>query len=120
MAAELIRLVNETRAAYGVAPLSANTALCQAAQIRAVEIISVFDHIRPDGSECFTVLDSTGLSYRSCGENIALGQRTPQAVLDAWMQSDGHRANILNDAFDSIGIGYEPNAHAWVQLFLGS
>ncbi len=119
MAAELIRLVNEVRAEYGLAALSQSELLSQAAQIRAEEIAVVFDHVRPDGRECFTVLDDLGISCWSCGENIALGQKTPQEVLSAWMTSEGHRGNILSSDFDSIGIGYDPDTKAWVQIFIG-
>lgn len=60
-----------------------------------------------------------GLSYRTAGENIAYGQRTPQAVVNAWMNSNGHRANILNTSYTQIGVGYVSNGHHWTQMFIG-
>ena len=60
-----------------------------------------------------------GVSYRSAGENIAMGQRTPSEVVTAWMNSPGHRANILNSSFTRIGVGYVPAGNYWTQMFIG-
>ena len=87
---------------------------------RAQEIAQSFSHTRPDGSSCFTILEEFGVSYRAAGENIAMGQRTPEEVMDGWMNSSGHRANILNGTFTSIGVGYYVDgagAAHWVQIF---
>lgn len=65
------------------------------------------------------MIRSFGLSYRSAGENIAYGQRTPSAVVTGWMNSSGHRANILNASFTQIGVGYSSNGNHWTQLFIG-
>lgn len=113
-------LVNAARRDAGLSELELDADLCAAAQARAQEIAQSFSHTRPDGSSCFTILEEFGISYRAAGENIAMGQRTPEEVMDGWMNSSGHRANILNGTFPSIGVGYYVDgagtAH-WVQIF---
>lgn len=104
----------------GLSELELDADLCAAAQARAQEIAQSFSHTRPDGSSCFTILEEFGISYRAAGENIAMGQRTPEEVMDGWMNSSGHRANILNGTFTSIGVGYYVDgagAAHWVQIF---
>jgi uncharacterized protein YkwD len=64
------------------------------------------------------MMKSFGISYSSAGENIAKGQRTPQEVMNAWMNSSGHRANILSSSFTQIGVGYDSRANTWVQMFI--
>ena len=78
-------------------------------------------HTRPDGTSCFTVLDQNGINYFSAGENIAMGYPTSESVVNGWMNSSGHKANILNSSFTHIGVGcYEENGYYyWVQLFIG-
>ena len=116
--AEVVRLVNEERAKEGLAPLSTLPELDAAADVRAPEVAEYFSHDRPDGTSCFTVLSQCGVSgYRSAGENIARGYPTAEAVVEGWMNSEGHRANILNGNFTHIGVGYQDGA--WVQLFIG-
>lgn len=90
-----------------------------AAQIRAREIVTDFSHTRPDGSECFTALQDVGAKYSGAGENIAYRQKTPQEVVNAWMNSPGHRANIMNGNFTTIGVGcYKSgNTYYWSQFF---
>ena len=113
-------LVNAARRDAGLSELELDADLCAAAQARAQEIAQSFSHTRPDGSSCFTILEEFGISYRAAGENIAMGQRTPEEVLDGWMNSSGHRANILNGTFTSIGVGYYVDgagAAHWVQIF---
>ena len=113
-------LVNAARQDAGLSELELDADLCAAAQARAQEIAQSFSHTRPDGSSCFTILEEFGISYRAAGENIAMGQRTPEEVMDGWMNSSGHRANILNGTFTSIGVGYyvdEAGAAHWVQIF---
>lgn len=119
-AAEVVRLVNIERAKEGLSALTMDERLCQAALIRAAEIGKYFSHTRPDGTSCFTVLKELGISYSYCGENIAGGQRTPAAVVEGWMNSPGHRANIMSANFSKIGVGYLPSGGygtSWVQLF---
>lgn len=117
---QVFSLVNSERAKYGLSPLTYDSTLQEAADIRAVEIKSLFSHTRPNGQSCFTALDEVGYSYRKAGENIAYGQRSAKEVMDAWMNSEGHRANILGD-YDYIGIGvYESGGVIyWSQFFAG-
>ena len=113
-------LVNAARRDAGLSELELDADLCAAAQARAQEIAQSFSHTRPDGSSCFTILEEFGISYRAAGENIAMGQRTPEEVMDGWMNSSSHRANILNGTFTSIGVGYYVDgagAAHWVQIF---
>ena len=117
-AVQVLNLVNAERAKLGLDALTYDSVLTRAADTRAVEIKSLFSHTRPDGRSCFTVLDEVGYSYLKAGENIAYGQQTPKEVMTAWMNSDGHRANILGD-YDYIGIGvYEKGGVIyWSQMF---
>ena len=119
-AEQVVKLVNEERAKAGLSELTMDTNLTAAANTRAKEIKEVFSHTRPDGSSFSTVLKEHGVTYRGSGENIAWGQKTPKQVMNGWMNSDGHRANILNKNFKNIGIGYyqdENGTNHWVQLF---
>ncbi len=117
---QVVNLVNEERAKEGLAPLTIDTKVQAAAMVRAEECEERFSHTRPDGSNFATVLKEQNVSYRSAGENIAYGQRTPEEVMKAWMNSSGHRANIMNANFTTIGVGYYENANGtdyWCQLF---
>ncbi len=118
---EVIRLVNEERAKEGLQPLKKSNDLCKVAGIRAEEIVNLFDHTRPDGRDCFTVLDDYNIRYMAVGENIAAGQSNPSGVMYAWMNSSGHRSNILSDSFGQIGIGFIKGkgdyGTYWVQIF---
>ena len=119
-AAEVVRLVNAERAKVGLSALTVNSAANAAAQVRAREIVSNFSHTRPSGASCFTALREAGVNYRGAGENIAYGQPSAQAVVNAWMNSPGHRANILNAQFTSIGVGHhvQNGTHYWTQFFV--
>lgn len=120
MAVQVANLVNQERAKAGLAPVELRTDLTSAAQIRAQETVTSFSHTRPNGTSFYTVLSEQQISYRGAGENIAWGQRTAEAVMTAWMNSEGHRANILNPSFQYIGVGYYTNAQGtpyWAQLF---
>ena len=103
----MIRLVNEERAKEGLSALQTNGAINEAAQVQVKEISTLFDHTRPDGTTCFTALDDAGIRYSTAGENIAVGYSTPEQVVNGWMNSEGHRANILNASFTPIGVGYD-------------
>lgn len=116
----IAELVNEARANAGLKPLTLDKNITRAAQVRAVETEKSFSHTRPDGRHFSTALGEAGVSYRGAGENIAWGQKTPEQVMDGWMNSPGHRANILNENFTSIGVGYYQNSNGvnyWSQLF---
>lgn len=117
----IVELVNEERAKAGLNPVTLDMAAATAAQVRAQEIVSSFSHTRPNGSSFATALKEQGVSYRTAGENIAWGQRSPEAVMEGWMNSSGHRANILKESFTHIGVGYyqENGVNYWTQLFWG-
>lgn len=121
-AQEVLAQCNAQRQANGIAALSLDPELTKAANIRAQEIATLFSHTRPDGRKCFTVLDQIGYSYWSAGENIAAGYGNSSAVMNGWMNSPGHRSNILNAGFKRLGVGYVyiPNSeygYYWVQIF---
>ena len=120
-ASEVVRLVNAERAKNGLSALTVDAKAQAAAQVRAQELAKSFSHTRPDGSRFSTALTQAGASYRSAGENIAYGQQSPAAVMEAWMNSSGHRANILGSQFSAIGVGaVEINGrYYWTQLFIG-
>ena len=119
--AEVFRLVNIERLRYGLSPLSLDDGAVNVAHIRAEEIVHNFSHTRPDGSSCFTAAQEAGVSYRYAGENIAYGYPTPAQVVDGWMNSEGHRKNILSASFNRIGVGcYESRGVLyWTQFFIG-
>jgi len=116
---QVLQLVNQERAKAGLSSLTTNTTLSAAANKRAKETAQSFSHTRPDGTSFSTVLQEYSISYRAAGENIAYGQRTPQEIVTGWMNSPGHRANILNTNFNKLGIGvYQSNGVIyWSQLF---
>ena len=118
-AAQVAALVNAARAEYGLPALTVDAKVQQAAQVRARESAQSFSHTRPDGSSFSTALTEAGVSYTRSGENIAYGQTTPQQVVQAWMDSAGHRANILDASFTHIGVGYAvvDGTAYWAQLF---
>lgn len=115
----VLELVNEERAAAGLNAVTLDTAASQAALVRAKETVTSFSHTRPDGRNFTTALTEQGVNYRMAGENIAWGQRSPEQVMEGWMNSSGHRANILNASYTHIGIGYhqENGVNYWTQLF---
>lgn len=115
---QIVALCNEYRIAEGLDPLLEDPELDELAKIRADEIIIYFEHERPDGSDCFTVMKDYKCTL--CGENIAAGQGEPKDVVEAWMNSPGHRDNIMNKDFKKIGIGYSEGGEYgayWAQLF---
>lgn len=118
---EVIRLVNEIRVQNGLSALDTNWELSRVARYKSQDMVSnhYFSHTSPTYGSPFQMIKSFGLTYRSAGENIAYGQTTPQAVVNAWMNSSGHRANILNSSYKQIGVGYVANGHYWTQLFIG-
>ncbi|MDL2232059.1 CAP domain-containing protein [Ruminococcaceae bacterium OttesenSCG-928-L11] len=123
---EVFLLVNKEREAAGLEPLERNSILDSAAATRASEVLVVDNaggkaHTRPDGTSFRTILSETEIDGNQCGENIARSEANPQAVMNAWMQSDGHRKNILYEDYGSIGIGvYQlPSGSLdWVQIFM--
>lgn len=118
---EVVTLINQERTAQGLNPVENLSALNQAATIRSQELVKSFSHTRPDGRGCSTVLDDNGITWRTTGENIAYGYSDPVSVMDGWMHSSGHRANILNASFDAVGIGVvsQNGVLYWTQIFTG-
>lgn len=126
---EVLRLVNIERANVGVAPLVLDEALCNAANMRAIEMdcTGVFGHKRPNDNSCFEVYDICNVEWQSaCGENIAGGQATPEEVMKSWLGSAGHKANILSPEYTKMGLGYSNSgcgagsySHYWAQEFVG-
>ncbi len=115
---EVVRLVNEERAKQGLSALSVSTELRDTARLRSQEIVRSFSHTRPDGSSCFTAFpDWNGTK----AENIAAGYATPAKVMEGWMNSEGHRKNILTPGLRYIGVGcYESGGrYYWAQAFFG-
>ncbi|MDO4492156.1 MAG: CAP domain-containing protein [Lachnospiraceae bacterium] len=110
---EILGYVNEARTSMGLSPLNMDESLLRAANQRAAELSVYYSHTRPNGESCFTVDE---MVY---GENIAAGYRSAAAVFNGWMNSEGHRANILGEDYDSIGIGcyYSNGCWYWVQVF---
>ena len=119
--AEVVRLVNAERAKYGLAALTQDDGAQNVAHVRAKEIVQSFSHTRPDGRSCFTASSDQGVTYRSAGENIAYGYATPAQVVNGWMNSEGHRKNILSASYTKIGVGsYSANGVMyWSQIFIG-
>ncbi len=119
---DVLELTNDERESQNLTPLTLNQDLTSGSSVRAQEIIKTFGHTRPDGSSCFTVLNG---QYSSTGENIAAGQTSSSDVVTAWMNSSGHRANILNSGFTQLGVGYAQDSlgtygNYWVQMFGGT
>ena len=118
---EVIRLVNEIRQQNGLRPLAANWELSRVARYKSQDMRDngYFSHNSPTYGTPFQMLSAFGLSYRTAGENIAKGYASPQAVVNGWMNSSGHRANILNASYTQIGVGYVSGGNYWAQLFIG-
>lgn len=118
---QVVELVNKERASKGLSPLTLNTELSRVARIKSEDMRDngYFSHNSPTYGSPFDMMKSFGISYRTAGENIAMGQQSPEAVVTAWMNSDGHRANILNANFTQIGVGYAANGNYWTQMFIG-
>ena len=119
--AEVVRLVNVERAKQGLNPLAEDWELSRVARYKSEDMQKnkYFAHNSPVYGSSFQMMKSFGIRYRSAGENIAKGQATPAAVVSAWMNSAGHRANILSTSFTHIGVGYVANGRYWTQMFIG-
>ena len=118
--AEVVRLVNEVRVKNGLSQLSHDWQLSRVARYKSQDMKdkNYFSHTSPTYGSPFQMMKSFGISYRSAGENIAKGYATPKAVVDGWMNSPGHRANILNKGFTHIGVGYVAEGNYWTQMFI--
>lgn len=118
---QVVTLVNSQRAANGLAPLTLSTELSNVARLKSQDMHNnnYFAHESPTYGSPFEMMKSFGISYRTAGENIAMGYGTPEAVMNAWMNSPGHRANILDASYTQIGVGYVADGNYWTQEFIG-
>lgn len=120
-ASQVAKLVNEERAKAGLSPLTVHAGAADAAFTRAKELETSFSHTRPNGGSFNSALTEAGVRFTGAGENIAYGQNSPEKVMESWMNSSGHRANILSANYTSIGVGHYKNAAGvdyWTQLFI--
>lgn len=118
---EVVRLVNAERASYGLPALSIRAGLCQYARVKSQDMhdSGYFSHTSPNYGSPFDMMKSFGITYSHAGENIAMGYSTPEAVVSAWMNSEGHRANILSASYTELGVGYVADGGYWTQWFVG-
>jgi uncharacterized YkwD family protein/spore coat assembly protein SafA len=118
---EVIRLVNEIRVKNGLNTLEADWELSRVARYKSQDMKenNYFSHTSPVYGTPFAMIKNFGISYKSAAENIARGQKTPKAVVNSWMNSSGHRANILNASYKKIGVGYVASGSYWTQMFIG-
>ncbi|QAT44091.1 serine protease [Aminipila luticellarii] len=120
---QVVDIVNQERAKSGLAPLTINAKLSQVAEKKAEDMRdqNYFSHTSPTYGSPFDMMKQFGITYTAAGENIAKGQKTPQDVMTAWMNSSGHRANIMNSNYQQIGVGYVTDSNGttyWVQEFI--
>lgn len=120
-AQQVIDLTNVQRKKNGLPALKADVKLSGVAQKKSVDMEQnhYFSHTSPTYGSPFDMMRDFGVSYNAAGENIAMGQRTPQEVVTAWMNSEGHRKNILSPNFTHIGVGFDKNGYYWSQMFIG-
>ncbi|WP_409276205.1 CAP domain-containing protein [Neobacillus sp. SCS-31] len=120
MAQQVIDLTNVQRQQNGLPPLKADTKLSGVALKKSQDMQqkNYFSHTSPTYGSPFDMMRDFGVTYTSAGENIAMGQRTPEEVVQAWMNSEGHRKNILNRDFTHIGVGFEQSGYHWTQMFI--
>jgi uncharacterized YkwD family protein/spore coat assembly protein SafA len=120
---QVIKLVNQQRAAQGIKPLKANWQLSRVARFKSQDMKTrnYFTHTSPAYGSPFDMMKAFGISFSTAGENIAAGQATAQEVMKSWMNSPGHRKNILSASFTEIGVGYVSGGsyrHYWTQMFI--
>lgn len=118
---EVVELTNKERAKQGLKALSVDSKLSKSARAKSQDMKdkNYFSHTSPTYGSPFDQMKKFGITYKSAGENIAQGQRSPQEVVTAWMNSEGHRANILNKSYTHIGVGYVKSGNYWTQQFIG-
>lgn len=118
---EVVDLTNQEREKEGLAPLEIDTELSEVARAKSQDMQenNYFDHNSPNYGSPFDMMQSFGIDYNTAGENIAQGQQSPEEVVDAWMNSQGHRENIMNGDFTHIGIGHVEDGNYWTQMFIG-
>lgn len=120
---QVIQLTNQQRAKYGLPALAADWQLSRVARYKSADMRdrNYFSHTSPTYGSPFTMMKSFGINYSAAAENIAAGQATPQEVVNAWMNSSGHRQNILDSRMTHIGVGYAKGGsygHYWTQMFI--
>src|SRR5690606_14658554 len=117
---EVVRLVNVERANAGLPALKSDWELARVAEHKSQDMAdkNYFSHTSPTYGSPFNMMKNYGINYKSAGENIAQGQKTAAQVVNAWMNSEGHRANILNKNYTHIGVGYVSNGNYWTQMFI--
>ena len=120
---EVLQFVNQERLKEGLPTLTYNAKLANLADVKAADMRdnNYFSHTSPKYGSPFDMMKQFGIRYSFAGENIAKGQKTPESVMDAWMNSSGHRANILSDNYEQLGVGYETDKSGntyWVQMFI--
>lgn len=120
---QVVELVNKQRAAYGLSMVTSNWELCRVARYKSQDMINknYFSHTSPTYGSPFRMMENFGIRFSAAGENIAYGQRTPQEVMDAWMNSPGHRSNILSPSYNQVGVGVAKAANGtfyWTQMFI--
>ena len=117
---QVLNLVNQERSRAGLKPLQMDWELQRVARVKACDMAEnrYFSHTSPTYGSPFDMMKQFGISYHSAGENIAEGQRTPQEVMKAWMNSQGHRENILKPEYTFLGVGYCETGNHWVQMFI--
>ncbi len=121
---QVLDLVNAERAKRGISALTLDSSLSSIATKKSQDMVNknYFDHTSPTYGSPFDMMKQFGISYRTAGENIAKGQKTPQEVVAAWMNSEGHRKNILNPNFTNLGVGIAKDSNKttyWTQMFIG-
>ncbi|MFD1020782.1 CAP domain-containing protein [Thalassobacillus hwangdonensis] len=118
---QVVELTNQKRQENGLQPLKVDTELSKVAREKSRDMAQngYFSHNSPTYGSPFDMMKQFGIDYRTAGENIAKGQRSPQEVVNAWMNSEGHRKNILSSDFTHIGVGYVENGNVWTQQFIG-
>ena len=118
---EVLDLTNVERQKAGLAPLQTDSNLMNSARQKSTDMATnnYFSHTSPTHGSPFDQMKANGVSYKSAAENIAMGQRTAQEVVKGWMDSPGHKENILTPGYTHIGIGYDANGHYWTQQFIG-
>jgi uncharacterized YkwD family protein len=118
---QVVELTNQERAKNGLPALKLDVELSKVARDKSKDMQSknYFSHTSPTYGSPFDMMKAYGISYKAAGENIAMGQRSPQEVVQAWMNSQGHRENIMNPNFTHIGVGHVATGNYWTQMFIG-
>jgi uncharacterized YkwD family protein/spore coat assembly protein SafA len=120
---EVLSLVNQERSKIGLRPLEMDWELSRVARMKSQDMAqkNYFSHTSPTYGSPFDMMKQFGINFRTAGENIASGQRTPKEVMESWMNSQGHRENILKPDYTHLGVGYYQGGsygHMWTQMFI--